>query len=104
MKSGNTKIDSGDLEDAYENIAEHGYTIEAGTQIVCLMNRAELKEVRKFRMGVVNNNPLRQITISFRLARSLPNSLTCQWVCLVLCRLTPGMVCGFMVLTPIFFG
>ena len=31
MKSGNTKIDSGDLEDAYENIAEHGYTIEAGT-------------------------------------------------------------------------
>lgn len=56
MVSGATQIDSGDLEDAYENIAEHGYTIEAGTQIVCLMNRKQLKEVRKFRMGQVNNN------------------------------------------------
>ena len=54
--SGGTKIDSGDLENAYENIAEHGYTIEAGTQIVVLMNRAQLREVRKFRMGVENNN------------------------------------------------
>ena len=56
MVSGGAKIDSGDLEDAYENIAEHGYTIEAGTQIVCLMNRSQLREVRKFRMGVENNN------------------------------------------------
>ena len=56
MVSGNAKIDSSDLEDAYENIAEHGYTIEAGTQIICLMNRAQIKEVRKFRMGQVNNN------------------------------------------------
>lgn len=56
MVSGNAIIDSEDLEDAYENIAEHGYTIEAGTQIVCLMNRKQLKEVRHFRMGVENNN------------------------------------------------
>lgn len=56
MKSGNTKIDSADLEDAYENIAEHGYSIEAGTVIVALMNRAELRECRKFRMNVENNN------------------------------------------------
>jgi hypothetical protein len=56
MVSGAAAIDSGDLEDAYENIAEHGYTIEAGTQIVCLMNRKQLKEVRKFRQGQVNNN------------------------------------------------
>ena len=56
MVSGNAIIDSEDLEDAYENIAEHGYTIEAGTQIVCLMNRKQLKEVRHFRMGQVNNN------------------------------------------------
>lgn len=56
MVSGGALIDSGDLEDAYENIAEHGYTIEAGTQIVCLMNRAQLREVRKFRMNVENNN------------------------------------------------
>lgn len=56
MVSGGALIDSGDLEDAYENIAEHGYTIEAGTQIVVLMNRAQLREARKFRMGVENNN------------------------------------------------
>lgn len=56
MVSGNAIIDSEDLEDAYENIAEHGYTIETGTQIVCLMNRKQLKEVRHFRMGVENNN------------------------------------------------
>ncbi|QGJ90053.1 major head protein [Mycobacterium phage Indlulamithi] len=56
MVSGNTVIDSGDLEDAYENIAEHGYTIEAGTQIVVLMNRNQLREIRKFRMNQENNN------------------------------------------------
>jgi hypothetical protein len=56
MVSGNTLIDSADLEDAYENIAEHGYSIEAGTQIVALMHRNQLKEVRKFKMGEANNN------------------------------------------------
>jgi hypothetical protein len=71
MVSGNTKIDSGDLEDAYENIAEHGYTIEAGTQIVCLMNRNQLKEVRKFRMGVENNNSV-EANYDFIPARSQP--------------------------------
>jgi hypothetical protein len=56
MVSGNTLIDSSDLEDAYENIAEHGYSIESGTQIVCLMNRKQLKVVRTFRQGEENNN------------------------------------------------
>lgn len=56
MASGNEIIDSGDLEDAYENIAEHGYSIETGTQIVGLFHRNELKEIRKFRMDKENNN------------------------------------------------
>lgn len=56
MVSGNALIDSSDIEDAYENIAEHGYGIEAGTQFVCLLNKTQLKEVRKFRVGVANNN------------------------------------------------
>lgn len=56
MVSGNAQIDSSDLEDAYENIAEHGYGIEAGTQFVALMNRAQIREVRKFRQGQTNNN------------------------------------------------
>lgn len=54
--SGNASIDSGDLENAYDNIAEHGYTIEAGTQIVCLMNRKQLKEIRHWRTGEVSAN------------------------------------------------
>lgn len=56
LVSGNTDIDSGDLEDAYESIAEHGYSIEAGTQIVALLNRNQLKEIRKFRMGEESAN------------------------------------------------
>ena len=71
MVSGNTAIDSGDLEAAYENIAEHGYTIEAGTQIICLMNRKQIKEVRKFRMGVANNNSV-EASYDFVPSRSAP--------------------------------
>lgn len=56
MVSGNDDIDSGDIEDAYENIAEHGYSIEAGTQIVCLMNRKQLLQMRTWRMGEVSAN------------------------------------------------
>jgi len=56
MVSGNVKIDSTDLEDAYENIAEHGYGLEAGTTFVWLGNKAEIKEIKKFKSGVANNN------------------------------------------------
>jgi hypothetical protein len=69
--SGNAKIDSGDLEDAYEHIAEHGYSIEAGTTIVHLMNRNQIKEVRKFRMGEVNNNTV-EANYDFIPARTQP--------------------------------
>ena len=44
LTSGNSKIDSGDLEDAYEHIAEHGYGIENGTQFVWLGNKAEIQK------------------------------------------------------------
>jgi hypothetical protein len=56
MVSGNELIDSNDLEEAYENIAEHGYSVDNGTQIVCLMNRNDIKETRRFRMDKENNN------------------------------------------------
>lgn len=51
MVSGAAQITPDDLEDAYENIAEHGYGIEAGTQFVWLGNRTQIKEIRKFRQG-----------------------------------------------------
>lgn len=72
LVSGNNKIDSGDLEAAYEHIAEHGYSIEAGTTIVHLVNRQELKEIRKFKMGEVNNNSI-EANYDFIPARSQPS-------------------------------
>lgn len=56
LTSGNVLVDSGDLEDLYEEIAEHGYGIENGTKFVFLCNKAEIREIRKFRQGQVNNN------------------------------------------------
>lgn len=56
MVSGSALIDSGDLDDAYENIAEHGFGLEQGTTFVAMLNRTQVKEVRKFRQGQVNNN------------------------------------------------
>ena len=56
LASGNALIDSGDLENAVEHIEEHGYSIANGTTFIHLMNRNQIKEVRKFKMGVANNN------------------------------------------------
>lgn len=56
LVSGAVLVDSGDIEDLYDTIREHGYGIETGTQFVLLANRTEVKEIRKFRQGVVNNN------------------------------------------------
>jgi hypothetical protein len=71
MVSGHSIIDSGDVEDAYDNLQEHGYSIENGTQIICLMNRNQVKEARKWRMGVVNQNTV-EANYDFIPARSQP--------------------------------
>lgn len=54
--SGNTAIDSSDLEDGYSHIAEHGFGLENGTVFVALMNKAQVKEIRKWRAGQVSAN------------------------------------------------
>lgn len=56
LASGAAQVDSGDLEDMYEHIAEHGYSFENGTTFIAMMNKAQIKEVRKFRQGQTNNN------------------------------------------------
>jgi hypothetical protein len=56
MTSGASVVDSDDLEDLYETIAHHGYGIEQGTTFVLLCNRDEIREIRKFRAGIENNN------------------------------------------------
>lgn len=49
-------VDSQDLENMYDLIAEHGYGTETGTTFVLLANRAEIKDIRTFRAGVANFN------------------------------------------------
>lgn len=51
MVSGAAQITPDDLEDAYNNIAEHGYGIESGTKFVWLGNKAQINEIRKYRQG-----------------------------------------------------
>jgi hypothetical protein len=40
----------------YNHIAEHGYGIENGTRFILLCNKAEISEIRKFRLNQTNNN------------------------------------------------
>ena len=56
LKSGNVVIDASDLEDAYDHIAEHGYGVETGTTFVLLANKAQIREIRKWRQGEVTAN------------------------------------------------
>lgn len=51
LVSGAATVDSGDLDDMYEHLRHHGYSIENGVQIVLLTNPAEAKVIRKFRVA-----------------------------------------------------
>lgn len=56
LVSGNTAIDSSDVEDSYTHIAHHGFGLENGTVFVMLCNAAQVKEMRKWRAGQVSAN------------------------------------------------
>lgn len=56
LVSGATTIDSEDVELGMDHITEHGYTPEAGTQIVVIASKAIVKEIRKFKANETNNN------------------------------------------------
>lgn len=56
LKTNKTLLDSSDVENAINHLTEHGYGWDTGTQIVCFANRAQINEVRKWRLGVTNNN------------------------------------------------
>jgi hypothetical protein len=56
LVSGATAIDSEDLELAFDHITEHGYTQEAGTQLVVIASKAIVREIRKFKAAGTNNN------------------------------------------------
>ncbi|QNJ55324.1 major capsid protein [Gordonia phage LittleFella] len=56
LVSGGAQIDSGDLEAAQAHIEEHGYSIQNGTTIIHMVNKAQAMQIRLFRQGVANNN------------------------------------------------
>lgn len=54
--TGNAALDSGDLEEAIDDLKSHGYGQENGSTIFMLMPTALVNVVRTFRFGVTNNN------------------------------------------------
>ena len=54
--SGAATVDSGDLEDIYDNIAEHGYGHNEGSTIVLMVNKQEANAIRRFKANVENAN------------------------------------------------
>lgn len=56
LTSGNALIDSSDVEDMYNLLAEHGYGLESGTEIILLANKAETDKIRGWRRGQVSAN------------------------------------------------
>lgn len=56
LTSGNTALDSSDVEDLYDLIAEHGYGLETGATFYLLANKAETDLIRTWRRGVVTAN------------------------------------------------
>lgn len=56
LTSGNTTLDSSDVEDLYTLIAEHGYGLETGATFYLLANKTETDKIRNWRRGVVTAN------------------------------------------------
>lgn len=56
LVSGATTIDSKDVEDLIDTIAEHGFGPAQGSQIVVLANKTEVDRMRTWRANVANAN------------------------------------------------
>jgi hypothetical protein len=56
LTSGNTTIDSSDVEDLYTLIEEHGYGLETGATFFLLANKAQTTHIRNWRRGAVTAN------------------------------------------------
>lgn len=56
LVSGATTVDSGDVEQLIDAIAEHGFGPSEGSTIVILANKTEVDQIRRFRANTTNNN------------------------------------------------
>lgn len=50
LTSGATHVEPGDLDDMYEHLRHHGYSMENGVMHVLLVAESEAKDIRKFRI------------------------------------------------------
>lgn len=56
VTSGAATVDSGDLEDMFNHLREHGYSETNGVKLVMLCNKKQVDVIRTFRVNVENNN------------------------------------------------
>lgn len=56
LVSNAAQVDAQDLESALDHIEEHGYSIANGTTLIHLVNKAQARVIRTFKMGVANQN------------------------------------------------
>lgn len=56
LVSGAAGLDSGDVEELIDTIAEHGYGAAEGSQIVILANKQEVDRMRTWRVNTENSN------------------------------------------------
>ncbi len=56
LLSGQTTIDSGDVEAALNHVREHGYGVMPGSQLICLCNPQEGEVISTFKAGEENQN------------------------------------------------
>lgn len=58
LVSGNTTIDSGDLEQAAKLVTEHGFGVQPNSRLLALMNPAQAEVVSTFKAGVENSDEI----------------------------------------------
>ncbi len=51
LASGAATVDSGDLDDMYEHLRHHGYSMENGVAYILLVNSAQAKKIRTFKVA-----------------------------------------------------
>lgn len=56
LTSGSTDIDSNDVETLIRLVTEHGFGVEPGSQIICLVNPTEAEQISQWKAGVLSAN------------------------------------------------
>lgn len=60
LVSGGAQVDPGDVEEALDHIEEHGYSLQNGTILIVMVNKAQAAVIRMFRQGQTTNGVVAQ--------------------------------------------